>query len=51
MADASPLKTLRNFFGKKEGQTLSDMAEEFKALTPEEKQQLADGINNESLTY
>jgi len=47
----STIKTLRDFFGKKEGQTLSDMANEFKELSTEEKQQLADGINNGSLNY
>lgn len=51
MAEPSTLKTLRDYFGKKEGQSLRELADEFSALSPEEKQQLAEGINNGSMNY
>jgi hypothetical protein len=51
MAEISNIKALRNFFGQKEGQKLAEFADELKALSDDEKQQLADGIRNESLTY
>lgn len=51
MAEPTNISVLRNYFGKKEGATLTDFANELKKLSAEEKQQLADGIRNESLTY
>ena len=51
MAEQTNIKVLRDFFGKKEGGTLAGFAAELKELTDQEKQQLADGIRNESLTY
>jgi hypothetical protein len=45
------VKTLKNFFELKEGQRLSDFAEELKALSHEEKVQLCEGIENETFTY
>lgn len=51
MAEPTNVKVLRDYFGKKEGGTLAGFAAELKELTDQEKQQLADGIRNESLTY
>lgn len=54
MADEKPrstTKTLSDYFGRKEGQNLAGFAEELKALSADEKQQLAEGIINGSLTY
>lgn len=45
------VKALKEFFGLKEGQRLADFAEELKALSTEEKEQLSEGILNGSLTY
>lgn len=42
---------LQKFFGKKEGQTLKDFAEEIRTLTPLDKQQLGEGIASSTLTY
>lgn len=47
----STLKPIKNFFGFKDGQTMTQFGTEFKALTDEDKKQLADGIENGSLTY
>jgi len=44
-------KTLKDYFGIKEGDKLADFAKEIQALSDEEKAQLADGIENGSLTY
>lgn len=47
----SPARVLKQYFGLKEGQKISDFVEELKALSPEEKLQLTDGIQNGTLTY
>lgn len=44
-------KLIKEFFGIKEGEVLKDFVVEFKKLTPEDKEQLAEGIRNGSLTY
>jgi hypothetical protein len=44
-------KLIKEYFGFKEGQKLADFAEEFKALTPDDKKQLSEGIANGTLTY
>lgn len=51
MAEMTNVKALRSYFGQKEGQTLTQFAAELKELSDTEKQQLADGIRDESLTY
>lgn len=43
--------TIKKFFGLKPGQTTGEFLKEFQALSPEEKEQLAEGIKNESCTY
>lgn len=48
---SSSTKALKDFFGFKEGQRLADFAEELKALSPAEKAQLAEGIENGTFTY
>jgi hypothetical protein len=45
------VKVLKEFFGLREGDKLADFAQELKALSDEEKQQLHDGIEDGSLTY
>jgi len=45
------VKTLVNYFGKKEGQDLNGFAKEMKELSEEEKIQLSKGIEDGSLTY
>jgi hypothetical protein len=50
MADAS-LKQVLEFFGKKEGQSLSEFTAEWKALDPESQQHIRAGIGDGSLTY
>lgn len=49
--DKSDAVVLKEFFGKREGQTLTEFVVEMRQLTDEDKQQLADGIRNGSLTY
>lgn len=39
------------FFGKKDGQSLSDFAKEWKELSEDDKGQLIDGVNDGSFTY
>lgn len=55
MADDTPkkgkVKVLKEYFGLKEGQKLTDFAAELKELTDEEKVQLTEGIEDGSLTY
>lgn len=51
MAEATNTKLISDFFGKREGDKLTDYMEEYKKLTDEDKQQLGDGIRNGSLTY
>ena len=49
MAEAT-LKQIADFF-RKEGETLSQFAAEWKALPEEDKAQLREGIGNGTLTY
>ncbi len=44
-------KTLKEYFSMKDGQKLADFAKEIQALTDEDKVQLADGIEDGTLTY
>ena len=44
-------KVLKDYFGLREGETIRDFAAELKALTPEDKEQLASGIRDETFTY
>lgn len=44
-------KTLKEYFGLKEGDRLADFAKEIQALSEEDKVQLADGIENGTLDY
>ncbi len=44
-------KVLKDYFGLKEGKTIRDFAEELKALTTEDKEQLSSGILDETFTY
>ena len=48
---ASAASVLKKFFGLKDGQTLSDFAGELKQLTDEDKEQLVQGITDESFSY
>lgn len=43
--------TIRKYFGYREGQKAGDFIKELNALTPEDKEQLAAGIENGSLDY
>jgi hypothetical protein len=47
----SGARVLKQFFGLKPEQKISDFVVELKALTPEEKSQLCEGIENGTLTY
>lgn len=49
--NTSKTKVIKEFFGYKEGQGLREFAEEFKALSEQDKAQLAEGITNGTLTY
>lgn len=49
-ADSRVAKALK-YFGKKDGQSLSDFAIEWKQLTDADKDQLVQGINDGTLTY
>lgn len=42
---------IKKFFGTKQGQTMTGFMEELRELTPEDKEQLANGINDGSLNY
>jgi hypothetical protein len=42
---------LREYFGYREGDGLAQFAAELKALSEDEKEQLAEGIHNGTLTY
>lgn len=44
-------KTLKEYFGVKEGERLADFAKEIQALSEEDKIQLADGIENGTMNY
>ena len=50
MADAT-LKQVLEFFGKKEGQSLSEFTAEWKGLDPTSQAQIRAGIGEGSLTY
>lgn len=45
------IKTLKEFFGFREGQDLAGFGKELKDLSDEEKAQLGEGIENGSLDY
>ncbi len=45
------VKVLKDYFGLKPGQGLKGFAEELRELTPEDRQQLANGIQDESYNY
>lgn len=47
----SDLSLIKEFFGYKPGDRLSDFAEEFKSLSDMEKILLAEGIRDGSLNY
>lgn len=51
MTEKSDAVLIQKFFGKRNGTTLKDYMEEYRQLTEEDKQQIADGIRNGSLTY
>lgn len=42
---------LKKYFEVRPGEKMVDFMEELKQLTPEDKEQLAEGINNGTLTY
>jgi hypothetical protein len=44
-------KTLKDYFGIRPGDALADFAKEIQALSDEDKVQLADGIEDGTLTY
>lgn len=46
-----PVVVLKEFFGLKEDQDLRGFLAELKELSTEEKEQLAEGINNGTFTY
>lgn len=48
---SSTLKPIKEYFGLKEGQKMTEFGAEWKALTEEDKMQLATGIEDGSLTY
>jgi hypothetical protein len=48
---AATIKVVMDFFGRKQGQTLKDWTEEWKALPDEAKEQIKEGIGNGTLTY
>lgn len=47
----SNLKIIKEFFGFKEGQTMTQFGNEYKELSDEDKEQLARGIEDETLDY
>lgn len=53
MTDEKPfsVKTLKEFFGFREGTKLADFGAELKALSDEEKTQLCNGIEDGTLDY
>lgn len=48
---AATIKAALDYFGRKSGQTLKDITEEWKKLTEQDKEQLKEGIGNGTLTY
>lgn len=44
-------KDIKQFFGFKENQTMTQFLQEFKQLTDDDKNQLGNGIRNGTLTY
>lgn len=51
MAEKSDAMVIREYFGLLPGCTLKDFLGEYKALTAEDKIELAEGIRNETFTY
>jgi hypothetical protein len=45
------IKTIKDYFGFREGDSMKDFAAEMKGLSQEDKEQLCEGIENGSLTY
>jgi hypothetical protein len=45
------MKTVKDYFGMKPGQTLKDFTAEWSALTDADKAQIKEGLGNGSLTY
>lgn len=43
MKEMTPVQAIKAFFGMRPGTTLTDFMGELKALTPEDKQELAQG--------
>lgn len=48
---SSPVKTLKEYFGYKPGEGLSEFGAEIKALSDKDKEQLVTGIEDGSMTY
>lgn len=44
-------KTFQAYFGRKDGQSLTDFGQEINELSEEEKIQIADGIEDGSFNY
>lgn len=51
MPEKTGAALLKEYFGYRAGQKLTDFAAELKSLSPEEKAQLETGIRNGTLTY
>ena len=51
MPEKTGAALLKEYFGYRAGQKLTDFAAELKSLSPEEKTQLETGIRNGTLTY
>lgn len=51
MAEQSNPVAINKYFGKLPGQTTTEFLSEYKKLTESDRQELADGIRNGSLTY
>ncbi len=47
----SLLKPIKEFFGLKDGQRMTEFANEYRELTDGDKTQLAEGIENSTLDY
>lgn len=47
----SDLVLIKDYFGYREGTGAGEFLKELKALSPEDKAQLAEGIRNGTLTY
>lgn len=51
MATASGVGLAMKYFGKKDGQTLSQFRDEWNSITDENKAQLVSGLSDGSLSY